>query len=357
MSKVLVVSREIFLNLYENGLNDFKKKSQIPMTFFHLDYPKEKLSLIDNLMFKYNINSFKKKYYRKEREKFIDTIKKYDIILFINLFFDEEYFINDEIKNVLKNKKCILWLVDSLKTFPEKLSFLDIFNKIYTFEYQDIDYAKLKYNVNIEYLTTGTSYYLYLDEDIKNKEYDICFVGVATKKRLRYLNEIAKWCKKNRKTLFIAGHFWHNNNFINYYIGKIKFAIKYPFLFNYVQNNYINPIDLAKIYQKSRICLNINVEYHKNLNQRNFDIMICNSLLISDKQEVGEVKLKPGCDFIMCNDEYDMIDKIEYYLKNEDERNLVANNGYNITKNMYLYSDTMNIVFKKELENEMQKKL
>lgn len=50
--------------------------------------------------------------------------------------------------------------------------------------------------------------------------------------------------------------------------------------------------------------------YHKSLNQRCFDVMIADSLLLNDKQNVGQLPLVNGEDFIMAEDENDMVNKM-----------------------------------------------
>lgn len=347
--KVLVVSRKVFFDLYRNGLLDYAESNNMQIDLYYLDYPKEELSLLDKIRYKYNINDFKDKYYDEKRNELCVIIDNYDQILFINLFYDEEYFIKDKLKEKLKTRICKLLFVDSLKTINQNIDFFDIFDKIYSFEYQDIEFAKTNFNVHIEYTPVGTSYYLYKDNTKKEKIYDICFVGIATKKRLEYLDEIAKWCYENNKNLFIAGHFWHNNNILNYYIGKIKFKIKYPILYKYVRNKFIEPKALAKIYQQSKICLNINVEYHKSFNPRNFDIIYSDSILLTDTQDTKGIDLKKYIDFICFDDKNDFINKVAYCLNKDNEKDILRlkENGKEKINKKYLFSNTLCIIFNK----------
>lgn len=346
--KILVVLEKIFFDLYRDGLLDYAKNNNLDIDLYYPEFQKEKFSFVDKIKYKYNINNFKNEYYNIIRNNLINKISSYDQILFINLCYDEGYLISGELEKILNNKVCKLCFVDSIKTIDPEIKFFHIFDRIYSFEYQDIDYAKKKYNINIRYLPIGTSYYLYNKTKIinDNPRYDICFVGIATEKRLEYLNVIAKWCYNNKKILFIAGHFWHNNNILNYYIGKIKFKIKYPILYKYVKNIFIKPEQLANIYQNSKICLNINVAYHKSLNQRNFDIIISRSLLICDKQDISNTELIDGKDFIMCDSISMMIEKISYFLTNDEQRKIIIKNGYEKINNFYLYKNTLEQIFK-----------
>lgn len=341
--KVLVITRKIFLDLLQEGMEDFSLNSNDwELSFFCLDYAKYSSKGIDLIRYKYNIKDFRKKYYDRERKKLCKIIEEYDTIFFVNLFWDKEYFIQGELINILKSKKCIVHLVDSLKTIPQNINFFHVFDRVYSFEYGDIQYAKEKFDLDIAYASASTHYYLYGNNNSRVEPlYDLCFICAATPKRLAYLDRIVRWCSDNNKSIFIAGKFWHTSNFWNSYMGKLKFKYKYPFLAKYVINRFITPRELARIYEQSKICLNINVEYHKSVNRRAYDIMFCHSLLLCDEQDLEGTDIVPERDFIMAKDPDDMIDKIAYYLSHEDLRKSIASNGKLITDHNHLYKQVL----------------
>lgn len=339
--KILVISETVFFNLYKEGLEKYAKDNRDIVDLYYLDYPKKKLNIINKVKYKYNINNFKGKYYTKIRNELISKIKNYDIILFINLFYDDEYFIQGEFAEALKKKDTRVFFVDSIKTIDQKITFFDVFKDIYSFEEQDIVYGKEKFNVNIKYTTIGTLYKMFLQDEKYSKDIDVCFVGIGTEKRLKYLDTIAEYCEKNKLRFFVAGHFWHDNNWLNYHIGHWKFKNRHSVLAKYVENKFIVPRELAKIYARSKIVLNINVAYHKSLNQRCFDVMACNSLLLNDKQNIGNLPLIDGKDFIMCEDENDMVHKIDFYLNHQEACNEIINSGMIKTEREFLFSHTL----------------
>ena len=344
MRKILVISEDVFINLYRTGLKHYENThNAISIDIYCLDVPKNKLSTLDRLRYKLNIGGFKKSYYDCQRTELCKLIEKYDQILFINLFYDDEYFIQGELKEALKRKDCRLYFVDTVKSIDQNISFLDVFSKIYSFEKDDIEYLKDRFGITSEYLPVGTSYKYFIDDNdlYKDKDIDVCFVGIASPKRLQYLELLVDYCSKNNKKIFIAGHFWHNNNWINYTIGKYKFAKKHPLLAKYVHNTFVQPADLAKLYCRSKIVLNINVVYHKSPNQRNFDVMVCDSLLITDKQEMAGLPLEAGKDFIMTDGAEEMLAKVKFYLEHEDERQKIANKGRSVAEAYFLYEATL----------------
>jgi len=344
--KILVISRKLFFDLYTPGLRAYGDEyDDITIDLYELDYPKNKLGIIDKLKYKFDVCNFRKKYYAKIRRDLCKIVENYDELLFINLFFDKEYFIQGKFKEILYKKKTNVLFADSIKLFSEEIDFWNVFNRVFSFEFDDIDYAKEKYGIDVEYNPIGTSYFLF-DKTYGRKKYDVCFVGLATKNRLEYLEKISGWCFKNNKKLYISGHFWHDNNWLNYHIGKIKFNYKYPMLAKYVKNIFINPKELAQLYCDSKIVLNINVPHHRGFNQRNFDVMMCKSLLICGNQDATGIDVKNGKDFVMCSDADDMIQKINYYLVNNDRRDEIIDNAYIKVENKFLFKHTLDRIFK-----------
>ena len=331
--------------MYKIGFLNYGEKNNYKIDFFIVDYPPKTFRLT-HILYKYNILNYLNDYYENLRKNLLGIINNYDEVLVVNLFFDRFYFIDDKIKLVMKNKKTVLMFVDSIKSLPKEVKFFDIFDKIYSFEYSDIEYAKEKYNINLKYIFIGTNYNLYRTVE-GEKEYDICFVGLATPKRIEYLTKVAKYCNQNGKSFFCSGHFWHNSNFWNRFCGWIKFKKNNPILAKYVHNIFVTPENLAQIYKNSKICLNINVEQHKGFNPRNFDIMYVGSLLLTDRQDLNGIELKPNEDFVMSNSSEQMISDIDYCLNNFPECNFIANNGKTKVKSKYLFENTLDEVFDK----------
>lgn len=169
---------------------------------------------------------------------------------------------------------------------------------------------------------------------------------MASEKRLAYLDKIADYCYKNNRILFCAGHFWHNGNFLQRLIGAFKFRRKHPILYKYVKNEYLTPEQLAQVYIDSKICLNINIEKHHSFNTRNFDIMVLGRLLITDEEDLKGIDINNNEDFIMSNNADYMVKLIDYYLKNEKSRIMLAEEGERKTKIKYTFFNTIQLILK-----------
>ena len=349
MERVLVVCDNVSITLFKRGIEYYSiiNRENLQIDIYHLDYAKRFLGFFDRLRYKWNIGGFKEAYYENKRAELIDVLEGYDTVVFFHLFYDDGYFLKGKLIDILKNKRTAVYFLDSMKKLKPGIDFWECFDRIYSMEYQDIEYAKEKFGINVHYVPLGTNYNIY-DANLEcTPKYDVCFVGIGTNKRLAYLEKIAQLCENKGYRLFIAGHFWHNNNWINYTIGKIRFGRKYPALARIIVNKFIQPAELARIYAESRICLNINVEYHKSFNPRNFDILYSKRLLISDEQDLQGVCLLPNKDFVMCDGIDDMLEKIEHYLSNNQDYSKMVERGRDIVENHYLFKNTLDIILGK----------
>ena len=94
---------------------------------------------------------------------------------------------------------------------------------------------------------------------------------------------------------------------------------------------------VARLYKQSKICLNIHVCEAASCNPRTFEIL--------DSRDYYD-KLLPGEDLVVYNTVDALIELIEYYLGNQNERELIANNGYCHVNQNY----SMDVLLKKIME-------
>lgn len=336
--KILLVSNSSYFRIYGNAFEKSVHDLNCLFDFFLLDKPTvtcvtkhfNKSVVISGLLsFCLKKNNFLKRiFYKILRSKFQQIAQNYTDIVFINVFYDGEYFINKTVAQSMKKPRTIVYFVDTAKNLLKSpFSFVNSIDKWASFERSDISFLKDQFNIDAEFIPTGNTYYLYPHKKEITRRFDVGFVGLATPKRLKYLEEVARFCKERNLNLFIAGHFWHNSNFLNDFIGRIKFSKKYKFLSEYVKNSFINPKDVANIYCQTKIVLSINIESHKTFNPRNFDVMICGCLLITDCQDPYGTPAIKNRDYIECHNEIDMVKSIDKFLSNSQARETISLSG------------------------------
>ena len=218
-----------------------------------------------------------------------------------------------------------LWLWDGIERFPGLERLIPHFSHIFCFEKADVLYIQEKYSRPTSYCPLG------YDEDafsfIKTKkDIDICFIGNPNPQRVLLLDKVGEYCHQENLKLFVAG-LWYDKK---YFWKKFQYSHKHPYLFPYLINHYINNIVVAKIYRHSKICLNLGEIEHVCLNPRTFEILATGSFQLTDhiyKKGIDDGILRADSMISFLN-EYDLIEKIKYYLSHEKLRQEIAQKGY-----------------------------
>ena len=169
----------------------------------------------------------------------------------------------------------------------------------------------------------------------------------------RILNETGQ-CEKEHDVTFVGGlgnRFWaKRTEIVNYFAGKIDFkwwgycSNKYPEDHPIKRSNQgiTSGLDMLRIYKKSRIVFNDYGEIAENtgVNQRLFEVLGLGTFLLT-REAVNFRKSFPENIFVTFRDEKDCLDKINYFLKNEKEREEIASAGQKYILENYRYEDLM----------------
>ncbi|MEM2116094.1 MAG: glycosyltransferase [Candidatus Woesearchaeota archaeon] len=120
-----------------------------------------------------------------------------------------------------------------------------------------------------------------------NKTYDLAFVGSLDKRRIGIKNIL-------------------ENEGLKIFFGQS------------------DPQNIGKIYSSAKIVLNINKRF--DLNMRVFEGMCAGSLMLSEDFD-GRKDIFKEDQIVVFSSEDEMLEKIRYYLKNEEEREKIAHSG------------------------------
>jgi len=84
--------------------------------------------------------------------------------------------------------------------------------------------------------------------------------------------------------------------------------------------------EISEIYSRSKITVNIPVR--GDLNFRFFEAISCGSLLLTERLKNGQEKLfEEDVHYVAYDSENELLDKVDYYLKNDNERLRIAQAG------------------------------
>lgn len=94
------------------------------------------------------------------------------------------------------------------------------------------------------------------------------------------------------------------------------------------------------VFKCEKINLNITLRsILSGIPQRAFDIMGCGGFLLSNFQSDFLEHFVPDEDFVFYESYEDLINKVHYYLENEEERKRIARNGYEKVKKYHTYEN------------------
>jgi spore maturation protein CgeB len=167
-------------------------------------------------------------------------------------------------------------------------------------------------------------------------ESDICFIGTAFENRLRFFDEIAPYLASKRTR--IIGIRW-------------EALTSYSLLESAIRNDmWLSPEETAHYYNGAKIVLNLHraADAAGNQNMRNipalsvnprmFEISGCAAFQLSDYREGLGAMYAPGAELNVFESTGDIIEKLEYYLQNEEARLEAALRGYERTLKEHTYA-------------------
>ena len=315
---------------------------------FPTDSYRLKCSYIGKKLDKLGFHGKRKKYESQWKSNFIHALKdnRPSKCIFINtlnglLSADDMQDIKEACRD--SGTKTVGWLVDPVGYRQDIMNHCRFFDKLYVYEYKDVAALKAQ-GITAEYLPVGYQpAYESISSFNDEKVWDICFVGSPYKNRLNILEQVAQKARQCGWSFLIAGPFWPRRHIWKKYI----FALKYPNIFHYVCNGAMSSNEVASLYKQSKICLNIHVGEAASCNPRTFEIMATGSFEILDSRGYYD-ELLPGEDLVVYKTADELIELIGYYLRNQNEREHIANSGHCHVKRNY----SMDMLLKKIIEND-----
>lgn len=234
----------------------------------------------------------------------------------------------------------ILWCYDSALRFNNVLNGGNYYHIFYSYEPTDIKELE-KHNIQAEFLPMAYDPNFYFKLENERQSIDISFVGMLNgyPERKDILENIAL---KNKKIdLDIWGIAWTPYNpFLQY-----EYKVKRRKLGKLIHNYNIPPEEVNKIYNSSRICLNIHHSQSKEgINPRTFEILGSGGFQLVDYKKKIDELFNIGQEIICYKNEKELFNNIEYYLENEDERRKIAQRGFEVVTAKHTYEHRVEII-------------
>lgn len=129
---------------------------------------------------------------------------------------------------------------------------------------------------------------------------------------------------------------------VNLYTGDKSFSPKG--VLNKGKIDYYD--EMPYVFKSSDINLNITLRsIQKGIPLRCMDIMGCGGFLLTNYQEDMLNFFTPGVDYVYYESRQDLMEKVQYFLKNPDERIKIAQNGHDKVKKDHGYRNRLKVIF------------
>lgn len=178
---------------------------------------------------------------------------------------------------------------------------------------------------------------------MNEQDIDILFIGTVNnnKYRLKILKAVAELAQKRNYIFKVCGRLWHNDHLYQRIIGKIKFSLKYSILAKYVKNESVSPEEAVVLYKRTKINLNIHIPEHSGYNCRTFEVLGNDNFLIIDKKNRENLQFEENKTIVTYSTENELIEKIEYFMKNKKERNSIARQAGALVRANYILPEAI----------------
>jgi spore maturation protein CgeB len=145
------------------------------------------------------------------------------------------------------------------------------------------------------------------------------------------------------------------------FIGKMGKGKRRKFLLRLKKeypNSFIGEADckqIGEIYSQSKIVFNYSIK--NDINMRIFEGLISGSMVITNRIKNNGFKelFEEGKDIIVFDNWEDLKRKIDYYLKNEEEREKISANGYQKAIQFHKYEDRVKFILEKIYKLKLEK--
>lgn len=108
-------------------------------------------------------------------------------------------------------------------------------------------------------------------------------------------------------------------------------------------NGYVDYYtQMPSVFKNAKINLNISLKtIRTGIPLRVFDVLSCGGFLITNYQEELTEYFEPGVDLVVYEDVRDLVLKTDYYLKHEEERRAIAQNGHRKVRELCTFEGRM----------------
>lgn len=233
-----------------------------------------------------------------------------------------------------------VWFVDDPYFSDDTVSLSLQYDEVFTHELGSVSFYQEIGCSHVHYLPLASNPEMFRPLHVAPEyQNDICFIGNAFWNRVELFDQLAPYLED--KKVMIAGGHWDRLE----HCSQLSRAIRH---------GWIPVEETVSYYNGAKIVINmhrpttagqdnrngINLA-GRSINPRTYEISGCGTLQITDLREDLISYYRPGYDIETFTDAAELQSKIDYYLKHEEERQLIAWRSLWTTHQYHTYIDRL----------------
>lgn len=244
--------------------------------------------------------------------------------------------------------KTAVWFTDDPYYTDVTSSIAPYYHYVFTQEINCVSYYQILGCPQVHYLPLAVNTKVFVNQQNKEeneKSIDVCFMGAGWNNRIILFDEIAEYLSK--KNTLIVGRFWNRMSKYSILADKIKFG-------------FLSPDESAQLINQSKIVINNHRAFDDNtffnansnklpalsINPRTFEISACCAFQLTDVRQELHRYYEVGEEIETYTTSVELIEKLDYFLEHDDERNRIAQKGYIQTMNYHTYKNRLTSMLK-----------
>ncbi|NBD26507.1 CgeB family protein [Paenibacillus glycinis] len=230
-----------------------------------------------------------------------------------------------------------IWFTDDPYYTDITSSLAPHYDVVFTLELVCVDYYRSLGCADVHYLPLGADPVSFRPRNPeRSQRHEICFVGSAYWKRVEFFDQVTRYLAT--KDTHISGIWWERLKEFRLLAGKIELG------------RWMGPMETANMYNGAKIVINMHRSHNDDTfnnnsagieavspNPRTFEIAGCATLQLTDARNDLVSFYTPGYDIVTYSTPQEMIEKIDYYLTHEEERQTIAMRGMLRTMREHTY--------------------
>jgi len=241
---------------------------------------------------------------------------------------------NEQIINLrLHGFRTAVWIMDDPYFTDITASMAPLYDYIFTHEFNAVPFYQALGCGNVHYLPSGVDRAVVAPRFVeRHYRSDVCFIGSAFPNRISFFDKVIPALKGVR--LFMAGYGW---NQLKHYDAIKQHVNLQGVLYDDNIKYYIGAKIVINLHRSAEERYNSRRIHAMSVNPRTFEICACGTLQLTDIREDLTSHYTPGQELATFAGPEELVDRIHYYLRHEEERRRTALGGLHKTMSQHTY--------------------